>query len=104
MYLDNNGDVISNLSTLGYKAIAVPGTIDGMWELHKKYGSMDWRELILPSIKLAKEGFKVSPLMADTLNRNYKSLSKFSETEKIFFQEYPVKFDSILIQKDLAKL
>ena len=103
MYLDNNGDVISNLSTLGYKAIAVPGTVDGMWELHKRYGSMDWKELILPSIKLAKEGFKVSPLMADTLNRNYESLSKFSETKKIFFQENPVKFNSLLIQKDLAK-
>ena len=93
MYLDKNGEVISNLSTLGYKAIAVPGTVDGMWELHKRYGSMDWKELILPSIKLAKEGFKVSPLMADTLNRNYESLSKFSETKKIFFQENPVKFN-----------
>ena len=103
MYLDKNGKVISNLSTLGYKAIAVPGTVDGMWELHKRYGSMDWRELILPSIKLAKEGFKVSPLMADTLNRNYKSISKFTETKKIFFQENPVKFNSLLIQKDLAK-
>jgi gamma-glutamyltranspeptidase/glutathione hydrolase len=103
MYLDNNGDVISNLSTLGYKAIAVPGTVDGMWELHKKYGSMDWKELILPAIKLAKEGFRVSPLMADTLNRNYESLSKFSETKKIFFQNNPVKFNSLLIQKDLAK-
>ena len=103
MYLDNNGDVISNLSTLGYKAIAVPGTVDGMWELHKRYGSMDWKELILPSIKLAKEGFRVSPLMADTLNRNYESLSKFSETKKIFFQDNPVKFNSLLIQKDLAK-
>ena len=103
MYLDSNGDVISNLSTLGYKAIAVPGTVDGMWELHKRYGSMDWKELILPSIKLAKEGFRVSPLMADTLNRNYESLSKFSETKKIFFQDNPVKFNSLLIQKDLAK-
>ena len=103
MYLDKNGEVISNLSTLGYKAIAVPGTVDGMWELHKRYGSMDWKELILPSIKLANEGFKVSPLMADTLNRNYKSLSKFTETKKIFFQENPVKFNSLLIQKDLAK-
>jgi len=103
MYLDANGDVISSLSTLGYKAIAVPGTVDGMWELHKRYGSMDWKELILPSIKLAKEGFRVSPLMADTLNRNYESLSKFSETKKIFFKENPVKFNSLLIQKDLAK-
>jgi len=103
MYLDNNGDVISKLSTLGYKAIAVPGTVDGMWELHKRYGSMDWKELILPSIKLAKEGFRVSPLMADTLNRNYESLSKFSETKKIFFQDNPVQFNSLLIQKDLAK-
>jgi len=103
MYLDNNGDVISNLSTLGYKAIAVPGTVHGMWESHKRYGSMDWKELILPSIKLAKEGFRVSPLMADTLNRNYESLSKFSETKKIFFQNNPVKFNSLLIQKDLAK-
>ena len=41
--------------------------------------------------------------MADTLNRNYESLSKFSETKKIFFKENPVKFNSLLIQKDLAK-
>ena len=41
--------------------------------------------------------------MADTLNRNYESLSKFSETKKIFFQDNPVKFNSLLIQKDLAK-
>ena len=67
MYLINE-EFDPKLSTEGYKAIAVPGTVDGMWELHQKYGSLPWKDLIQPAIKLASQGFRVTPYMADTLN------------------------------------
>ena len=53
MYLDENGIVIDNKSTLGYLASGVPGTVAGLWSVHQKFGSMRWGELIEPAIKLA---------------------------------------------------
>lgn len=45
--------------------IAVPGEIKGYWELHKKYGTIDWKLLVEPTIKVCEEGFNVSKHMSD---------------------------------------
>ena len=42
MYLDKKGAVIPELSTHGILAAGVPGSVAGMWEAHKKYGSIPW--------------------------------------------------------------
>lgn len=47
-------------SVTGGKAVAVPGEIKGLWELHKKYGKLPWRKVIEPNIELARNGHKVS--------------------------------------------
>src|SRR6185503_14555652 len=60
MYLDSSGNVIRGLSTSGYKAVGVPGTVAGMWEAHKRFGKQPWRELVQPAVDLAKNGFMVS--------------------------------------------
>ena len=59
MYLNDDGSVNTLRSTVGYLAIGVPGTVYGMWEVHKKFGSMEWAKLLEPSIKLASEGLSL---------------------------------------------
>ncbi len=69
LYLDENGEVIDRLSLDGHLAAGVPGTVDGMWEAHRKYGNLPWRTLIQPSIDLAKNGFILTEKDAVGLNR-----------------------------------
>tara|TARA_B100000768_G_scaffold17228_1_gene15752 strand:+ start:17193 stop:18920 length:1728 start_codon:yes stop_codon:yes gene_type:complete len=103
MYLNADGTVNSLRSTIGYLAIGVPGSVYGMWEVHQKFGSMTWEELLQPAIKLANDGFVMSPYMTMTLNRVHKKLSQFSTTESIFYKNYPIEFNTSLTQPDLAR-
>lgn len=103
MYLNTDGSVDRKRSTQGALAIGVPGTVYGMWEVHQKFGSLPWKELINPAIDLASNGFKVSPFMADALNGRYKKLGQFKNFKKIFYAEYPVIMNSRLVQPELAR-
>ena len=102
MYLDENGTVIDNKSTLGYLASGVPGTVAGLWSVHQRFGSMRWGELIEPAIKLAEDGFEITPYMADMLIKYNEKLSAFDETNKVFQTYYPDFDKKILRQPDLA--
>lgn len=108
MYLDANGKVIPGASTNGYLAVATPGTVAGMYEVHRRYGKLPWQEVVKPSIALAKNGFIIS-------NRvSWLSLSRFQDRKpriidnpaasKIFTRngEYYQPGER-LIQTDLAK-
>ena len=68
MYLDNEGNVIENKSLLGAMAIGVPGTIAGLFEVHRKFGTMPMEQLIEPAIKLAENGVVVTENQARRLN------------------------------------
>lgn len=102
MFLNDDGSVNKKRAREGILSIGVPGTVYGMWEVHKKFGSISWKKLIEPAIKLAEEGFIMSPFMVDALNRRYKKLSNYENFKDIFYEDYPVALDSRLIQKDLA--
>ena len=102
MYLNEDGSLNKSTSRLGYLAGGIPGTVAGMWEAHQKFGSMPWEDLLKPSIKLAQAGFKVSPFMADSINRAHSSMKDYPSTVKIFFPEFPLKPNHNLVQKDLA--
>ena len=72
MYLDDNGQVISNMSWDTIFAVGVPGTVAGFGFAHKKYGSVNWKKIVNPSVKLAKNGFKLDPLNVTYFNsKNY---------------------------------
>ena len=60
MYLDENGDVIPEKSTLGGLAVGVPGTVAGLVEIHSKFGTLPWEDLVKPAIDLAMNGYIVS--------------------------------------------
>ncbi len=60
IYLDSLGNVIPKKSTVGATAVGVPGTIAGVFAVHKKFGTMPIAELIAPAIALAKKGIVVT--------------------------------------------
>ena len=78
MYLDSTGNVIENLSVLGHLACGVPGSVDGMVEAHKKYGSLPWEKLVQPAIELAINGFSLTAREAEGLNKIQETLAKTS--------------------------
>lgn len=104
MYLDAAGKVIPRSSTSTHLAVGVPGTVAGLVMALKKYGSLPLKELIAPSIKLAEQGFEVTPHLAEMLEASREQLGKWPASRAIFFKgERPLQAGEWLIQKDLAK-
>ena len=59
MYLDVDGNVIEGLSLIGHLSVGVPGTVAGFWEAHQRFGTLPWRDLVMPAVELAEAGFIV---------------------------------------------
>ena len=68
MYLDENGDVIPDMSTLGGAAVGVPGSISAIYEIHAKFGSLPIEDLFKPAIDLANSGFVVTQKQSNSLS------------------------------------
>jgi gamma-glutamyltranspeptidase / glutathione hydrolase len=83
MYLDAQGNVIDDASTVGYKAIGVPGSVAGMVFAEKKYGKLSLAQVMAPAIKLAEQGFTLTADDARDL-RDDKRLADFPESRHIF--------------------
>ena len=104
MYLNQDGSFNDQmLSTFGYLSIGVPGTVAGLWDVHKKFGSLPWSVLLEDAINLAEEGFEITPFLADILFKYNEKLSFFDETKNIFQASYPDFKGELLIQTDLSK-
>ncbi|TAL98079.1 MAG: gamma-glutamyltransferase [Paraburkholderia sp.] len=61
MYLDDKGNPVPGMSLVGFRAVAVPGTVDGMWEAQRRFGKLKWKQVLAPAIKYATDGFVVEP-------------------------------------------
>lgn len=104
MYLDEKGNVAEGRSLYTHLAVGVPGTVAGMEHALKRWGTMKLADLIAPSIKLAEQGFVVSPTLAKMLEVEKDNLGKWETTRAIFFKNgAPLKAGDKLVQKDLAK-
>src|SRR5437016_7187737 len=64
MYIKPDGKLDEEASVLGYKAVAVPGTVAGLELALKKYGTLKLAEVMAPAIHLAEDGFPVSEKLA----------------------------------------
>src|SRR5215469_15393883 len=69
MYLDARGKVIPDASTVGAGAAGVPGTVAGLWELHRRYGKLTWQADLAPAIRYADHGFPVARTLVEARNR-----------------------------------
>jgi gamma-glutamyltranspeptidase / glutathione hydrolase len=67
MYL-RDGEIDISLTNAGYLAPGVPGTVRGLALAHKRLGKLPWKEVVMPAVQLADEGFAVSDALAKALN------------------------------------
>ena len=88
MYLDKDGNVIPDKSTLGAMAVGVPGTIAGLFMIHKKFGTMPFAELIQPAIDLAKRGVVFTKKQARVTNHYCDLFVKANKRIILFDQDW----------------
>ena len=63
-----DGAVDISLTNMGYLAPGVPGTVRGLAMAHKKFGKLPWRDVVMPAVQLADDGFVMSNGLARSLN------------------------------------
>ncbi len=102
MYLDAKGNVIEGLSTQGHLAAGVPGSVDGMVEAHKKYGSLPWNELVQPAIDLAKNGIVLTSREAKWFAEMQADLTKYNSINPDFLLKSEWKEGDTVKWLDLA--
>lgn len=88
LYLDEGGNVIPGMSTLGATAVGVPGTIAGITEVHAKMGSLPFEEILAPVIALAKKGVIVTEKQAKSMARQRAIIAKINGEQSLFAQSY----------------
>ena len=101
LYLDNDGYVIPGLSTLGGLAVGVPGTIAGLYEIHKRFGTLPWETLVAPAIALAEKGYVVTEKQQKSFETHRKNFIKVNGAETLYAQPY--KSNDIVVNTALAK-
>ncbi|XBK19333.1 gamma-glutamyltransferase [Pedobacter lusitanus] len=103
MYLDAQGNAITDKSLYGALASGVPGTVDGMVKAHNKYGKLSWKKDIQPAIDLAENGFQLTEQQAALLNTYREKFLKYNNKPTVFVKKDLWKAGDILKQPQLAK-
>jgi gamma-glutamyltranspeptidase/glutathione hydrolase len=103
MYLDANGDVIQGKSVEGELSSGVPGSVDGMWQLHQRHGSMEWTDLLTPAILLAEKGFLATEQDAIWLEKFTDDFRRLNPRGPSLSKFGPWKAGDLLVQPDLAQ-
>src|SRR5438445_465439 len=103
MYIKPDGKLDEEASVIGYKSVAVPGTVAGLELAVKTYGKMKLAEVMEPAIRLAENGFAVSEKLADELRREKTELGRFPVSRRIFLNDGKMlKAGDTLKQPELA--
>jgi gamma-glutamyltranspeptidase / glutathione hydrolase len=106
MYIQN-GKLVPDASTLGYRSVAVPGTVAGLELALKTHGTMKLAQVMAPAIHLAKDGFPITEKLVREFDDEKPGLEKFSVSKRLFLtnsqnKNHPYKVGDIFRQPELA--
>src|SRR5438309_5410430 len=103
MYIGRDGKLDEEASVIGYRSVAVPGTVAGLELALKAQGTMKLAEVMAPAIGLAEAGFIVSEKLAAELEEESPGLQAFPSSKRIFLNGgRMVKAGETLRQPELA--
>lgn len=89
-----------------HQAVGTPGTVRGLELAHKKFGKLPWKDLVLPAVTLAREGFTLDASTARSLNEYVKKPGGNPEFRRLFGKNNGTeqwRTGDRLVQSDLAK-
>lgn len=102
MYIGADGNPTRD-SLVGWRASGVPGSVKGFELAHNRWGSKDWKQLLQPSIDLAKKGFTVDRTLAASLSDSATELGRDPESRRIFLRNGDLyKYGETFRQPELA--
>ncbi|MDA8693049.1 gamma-glutamyltransferase [Saprospiraceae bacterium] len=103
MYLDDSGDVDSDLFNRSYLSIGVPGTVAGLCYALEQYGTMSLKQVMKPAIRLAKKGFEITYDLELVLMQYEDRLKSCKATQNVFYKKSGYySHGEVLKQDDLA--
>jgi gamma-glutamyltranspeptidase/glutathione hydrolase len=105
MYM-RDGKVDISLTNQGYLAPGVPGTVRGLALAHKKFGRLPWKDVVMPAVLLADDGFAISDGLARGLNAQLAgAMGKFPASAEAYGKPGGGTWagGDRLVLKDLAK-
>ena len=86
LFQDEKGEPLSfYTAVVGGRSVGTPGTVKLMGELHDRYGTLPWEDLLAPAAQLAQQGFVVSPRLTESIKGSAERLSRYPETKAYFF-------------------
>lgn len=105
MYLDSDGNAVSDLSRYHGLAVGVPGTVAGLLKALEDHGTMSRGQVMVPAIALAENGIEVTAGLSESLEALSDRLQKWQSTKKIFFKPDGSAYQpgELLRQPELAK-
>ncbi|MFI5207176.1 MAG: gamma-glutamyltransferase [Gemmatimonadales bacterium] len=102
MYLDSAGNVTEK-SLIGALAAGVPGSVAGLFEAHRRFGHLPWRDVVAPAIALARDGHILDSIRAERIAQSSLRLRRFSTSRDIFLPGgLPLLRGTLWRQPDLA--
>jgi gamma-glutamyltranspeptidase/glutathione hydrolase len=87
MYLDEEGKVRDNSNHEGILAVGVPGTVAGLEQAHRRFGSLPWSDLLEPAINLAENGIPISWHLHESFKGRKAFWDKYPSSARIFLKE-----------------
>src|SRR5690348_4000352 len=87
MYIGKEGKLDEEASVIGYRSVAVPGTVAGLALALKSYGSMKLGDVLAPAIRLAEKGFPISERLAHEFEQERPALQRFAVSRRVFLNE-----------------
>ncbi|HET9389895.1 MAG TPA: gamma-glutamyltransferase [Steroidobacteraceae bacterium] len=83
LYQDSHGQVVPGLSTVGFKAVGVPGSVKGLVYAEQHFGRLKLAQVMAPAIRLARQGYVLSAGQARAMSED-KDLARFADSRRIF--------------------
>src|SRR5437588_966261 len=87
MYIGKDGKQDEEASVIGYRSVAVPGTVAGLELALKTYGTMKLADVMAPAIRLAQNGFPISERLVHEFEQERKDLQRFATSRHIFLND-----------------